>query len=104
RLGFFGGLVAERAGLVDLGGQFLNPPHDPALLRQRRQWNKHFWNPFDAQDPITTSRAWANVYQLLKPFFGLEIIQEELRHAATLINPKRRITRRAIHSVLGSRH
>ena len=37
RLGFFGGLVAEGAGFVDLGGQFLNPRHHPPLLRQRRQ-------------------------------------------------------------------
>src|SRR5436309_12256059 len=37
RLGFFGGLVAEGAGLVDLGGQCLNPRHHPPLLRQRRQ-------------------------------------------------------------------
>ena len=34
---FFGGLVAEGAGFVDLGGQFLNPRHHPPLLRQRWQ-------------------------------------------------------------------
>src|SRR5437667_2097612 len=37
RLGFFGGLVAEGAGFVDLGGQFLNPRHHSLLFRQRRQ-------------------------------------------------------------------
>lgn len=37
RLCFFSGLVAEGAGLVDLGGQFLNPRHHLPLLRQRRQ-------------------------------------------------------------------
>ncbi len=37
RLGLFSGLVAEEAGLVDLGGQFLNPCHHTPLLHQRRQ-------------------------------------------------------------------
>ena len=31
RLGLLDGLVAERAGLGDLGGQFSNPYHDPLL-------------------------------------------------------------------------
>ena len=34
--GFFGGLAAEGAGFIDLGGQFLNPRHHPPLLHQRR--------------------------------------------------------------------
>src|SRR5213593_2305370 len=37
RRALFRCFVAEGAGLVDLGGQFLNPRHHPLLLRQRRQ-------------------------------------------------------------------
>ena len=34
RLCFLGGLLAEGAGLVDFGGQFLNPCYHPVLLGQ----------------------------------------------------------------------
>ena len=34
RLGFLGGLLTEGAGLVDLGGQFLDSGYYPPLLRQ----------------------------------------------------------------------
>jgi hypothetical protein len=35
-LGFFGGLLAEGAGFVDLVGEGFDPRHHPLLLRQRR--------------------------------------------------------------------
>lgn len=46
RLGFFGGLLAEGAGFVDLGDQFLNPRHHPPLLRRRQQGNFQRQNGF----------------------------------------------------------
>jgi len=44
RLGFFGGLLAEGLGFVDLGGEFFDARHDPPLFRQRGEWD------FEGQD------------------------------------------------------
>ena len=49
RLGFFGGVVAECAGFMDLGGELLNPRHHPPLLRQGRQGDFEREKTFFAQ-------------------------------------------------------
>ena len=100
----FGGLSAQGTGLMELGGQCLNPLHHLPLLRQRRQRDENFWNPFDAENAIAPRRAGTNLHQLLSSLLCLKIIQQELWHAAAFINSKSRIACRTIHPIFSSRH